>query len=64
MNDTAYFETYLYDPASGFKEWVGTADLDTLKRHRLAGDLRYPLYGAKNLGEWSYKAPEFSDRFN
>jgi hypothetical protein len=62
MNDTAYFETYLYDPASGFKEWVGlptwTQSKDT------EADLRYPLYGPKNLGGWSYKAPEISDRFN
>jgi hypothetical protein len=34
MNDVAYF---------GFKEWVGNADLDTVKRHGLAADLRYPL---------------------
>jgi hypothetical protein len=64
MNDVAHFEAYLYDEISGFKEWVGTADIQTIKKHGLAADLSYPLYGPKIPGGWGYKDPKFSNRFN
>jgi hypothetical protein len=64
MNDTLYFETYLFDPITGSKEWIGTADVSTIKKYRLAADLSYPLYGPRIPGGWGYKAPKFKDKFN
>jgi hypothetical protein len=64
MNDTAFFETFVFDPLTGFKDWVGTADLETIKKHGLAADLGYPLYGKRTASGWGFKALRYRDRFN
>jgi hypothetical protein len=63
MNQTAFYETFVYDPIIGFKDWVGTADVDTIIKHGLAADLSYPLYGNKTPSGWGYKAPRYRDKF-
>lgn len=63
MNQTVFYETFVYDPITGFKDWVGTADVATIKKHQLAADLSYPLYGEKTVSGWGFKAPRYQDRF-
>ncbi len=63
MNQTIFYETFVYDPVTGFKDWVGTGDVETIKKHGLAADLSYPLYGEKTANGWGYKAPRYQNRF-
>ena len=49
---TAFYEAFLYDDITGHKEWVGTADLETIEKFGLAADLRYPYYGEKTADGW------------
>jgi hypothetical protein len=57
VNQTLFYEAFVYDPITDSKDWVGTADVETIKKHGLAADLSYPLYGKKTPTGWGFKAP-------
>ncbi len=61
---TAFYETFVYDPITGLKDWVGTADIETIKKHGLAADLRWPYYGEKIPDGWGCKSKRYRDKFH
>ncbi len=63
MNQTVFYETFVYDPITGSKDWVGTADLETIKKHNLAADLSYEVHGEKTANGWGCKNPRYQARF-
>jgi hypothetical protein len=47
MNQTTFYEAFAAcNPFTGLLErWMGTATLETIRRHGLFADLSYPLHG-------------------
>lgn len=57
---TAFYEAFATcDPfTSSLQNWMGTATLETIRKHGLLADLSYPLYddAGKYPGGWACKS--------
>jgi hypothetical protein len=59
MNQVPLFEVFAFNPSTcDYDIWMGTATLETAKKHGLKADLSYPLYTrqADCADGWGYKA--------
>jgi hypothetical protein len=62
MNQTTFYEAFAAcNPFTGLLErWMGTATLETIRRHGLFADLSYPLHGdeAQGIDGWGCRSAE------
>jgi hypothetical protein len=61
MNQVVFYETFAFNPRTcQYDIWMGTAPVETIKKHGLAADLSYPLYcDAKFCVDgWGFKSPQ------
>ena len=57
---TVFYEAFAFNPSTcEFDIWMGTAPLETIKKHSLGADLSYRLYGDETqcIECWGFKSP-------
>ena len=61
MEQITFYETFAWNPATyEFDRWMGTAPLETIKKHGLGADLSNPLYGNETqcVDGWACKSAQ------
>lgn len=62
MEQVKFYEAFATsNPFTGLLEgWMGTATLETIRKHELLADLSYPLYGdaTQAVDGWGCKSPQ------
>lgn len=59
MKQVAFYEAFALNLSTcEFDLWMGTATLETIKKHGLRADINHPLYGDESLAVdgWGYRA--------
>jgi hypothetical protein len=66
MKQMVFYETFAFNPSTlDFDVWMGTAPLETIRKHGLAANLSYPLYGDEKscVNGWGHKSAAARARF-